>query len=247
MFLKQYSILLFIVISGVVTAQTERWRPPTHQITASIGRNQSTINEVKMTGGGLAYTFHFAKRWWASAEWQTGYKSRAWQAYEVWDANSFDPVSQTYTANITQLPAYQRSGLPYDLASETIIADVPMVKLPANGFYENRNYGLLIGYMITTPKNVLRFGAGISMTETRQRLIRFMPRQEAPHYLLELTNRKPCYNAALQYDYYLWRGFSVGMRLMGTVEMQIPEPSHYSALISIGYGLTDFKKKKAGV
>jgi hypothetical protein len=249
MSLKFYGFVLFMAIKNLIIAQKPNWQLPKHQISASVGRIQSPTNEVKMMGGGIAYTFHFTKKWWASAEWQTGYKSTPWLPIDLADYRSWDDVSQTFSRNFTELPVYQYTGARYGVqpAGVDVVTGAPIAKVPSSGYYDTRNYGLLIGYMITSPKNILRLGAGFSMNETKERLIRRLPQQNGFPYLLELTNRQACYNATLQYDYYLWRGLSVGMRLLATVEMRMPEPSHYSALLSVGYSLPNFKKKKVRV
>lgn len=221
----------------ILAAQQKDWQLPKHLLSASFGRaeqRQTDKNDMKgLNCGGLAYTFHFARHWWAGAEWQAGFNTFQWQPQQL-------GIGKSTTDFVTELPVFYRSNAIYDgLLFEPVIHSVPIAKLPPNGFYEYRNFSLLTGYTLSTPSNILRFGIGFSRNSVQIRdIIRTYPNgYPIGPYLLEYKNWESAFNAVLHYDFFLIPKLAAGIRLTTILGVETSHAQHYSAMLSLGYAL----------
>jgi hypothetical protein len=240
------AVVCFICLfSTGLMAQNTFEQLPRHQINASFGLSKSQYfsptNLPDLKTGGLAYTYNLSHRFWASAEWQTGYSRFDWADYETFKVL---PLTGTTTERITEIPVLYRNSLYFGEWNGTVYPDAPVALLPPNGFYEFRNWAILAGYQRSSPRNALRFGIGVSAIQIQSRAIRFITGINTNQYLNETKVSDYYVNATLQYDYWLTPKIAIGMRLCSILGGLGKGVNHNSAMLSVGYAIPRFHKPK---
>jgi hypothetical protein len=235
----------FIVFSSHLLAQNKFEKLPRHQINASLGQSKSSgffhPNLPNLKTGGLAYTVNIGRRFWASAEWQTGFSKFDWLDYETLKVFPYTGLS---TEKLTEIPVYYKNDLDLNDNINTAFPNAPLTLMPSNGFYEFRNWAILAGYQRSSPRNALRFGLGASAIQVQSRMIRFTQGVNTNQYLNEMKVLNWYANAAIQYDYWLTPKIAIGMRLTAVLGVIGNGPDHTSAMLSVGYAIPKFRKTK---
>ena len=104
---------------------------------------------------------------------------------------------------------------------------------------------MLFGYTMSTPRNMLRFGIGVSKNQIRVRdVIPIGINNTEAVVLMEYKNWDTPFNATIQYDFFMTPQYSVGVRLSGMVGIA---SEHFSGMVAFGYALKKVQKQKIGV
>ncbi len=227
--------------NSAITAQTQAWILPKHQINAAYGRGYATnifFDRVKGSNTwGLSYTYNISRHFYITAEALTSYASFKWTGFQL-------TKDYFLTDQKDRLPVYKTANF-YDNSPITFRATDKLALIGDKGFFKNNYAAVHLGYMKSLSRNLFRVGVGVgnSWNEGRDIRVTSAGNNTGFSYLAEIKNTQPDWMLTMNYDYFFNQNISAGFRLVFLSGFDF-EGGIATSQLSVGYAFVGRKIKK---
>jgi hypothetical protein len=237
--LKPLMLVLGLLSSYTLLAQSKNWVLPKHQVTLAYGRGYQTVYYNDLIKGtnvwGVSYTYNISRHFYVTAEALSSYGSYKWTNHQL------DPVNFP-TPQKDRLPVFKSNDL-YGNPNIAFKKNDQLALIGERGFAKCNYAAVHFGYMKSIERNLFRVGIGVGNSWNKWRDIRVIGVGNGSlSYIHEVKNTLPNWCGTINYDYFFNQHLSAGMRLVLLNGFEFHD-GVASAQLSVGYAFVGKKQK----